>query len=156
VKSRILTPSSALPSCPHGFFEILGAAAFEVAFDAAFGAALGVALLTTLSAGFFATTFGAGFFADFAADLEILLFAGFAAALALPLAGAFFAIFFAMFVLCWLARRPDRSDAQWRDFLSTICCQIVEGRSLHSASLRSAPVETTDGFPTSSSACSAD
>ena len=38
------------------------------------------------------------------------------------------------------------SAAEWRDLLSTKSRQIVEGRSLHSASLRSASVETTGFF----------
>src|SRR6185295_15777352 len=76
VKSRILTPSSALPSWPHGFFDILGGA---------FGAA-------------FATTLGALPFTGLATTEEALPFAA-TFAFALPLAGAFFAIFFAIVVV---------------------------------------------------------
>src|SRR5436190_1965258 len=83
VKSRIFTPVSALPSWPHGFFDILGA---------------------PLPLAFLATTLSAGFFAAFALTL-----AGLAAALALP----FFAIFFAILrplLLLELALRVEITD----------------------------------------------
>src|SRR5207245_7338745 len=63
VKSRIRTPSSALPAWPHGF--VLGAGRPLVTAAAFFGAAL------ALAADFFATTF---------AGLRAALFAGRAAA----------------------------------------------------------------------------
>src|SRR5579883_557674 len=92
VKSRILTPSSALPSWPQGFFETLGSKpppTWEP--PASF-------LPTTLSAGFFAILVLA-----FALTLE-------AAALALP----FFAIFFAIVCLLLflqLGLRVEIADA---------------------------------------------
>src|SRR5690242_14549838 len=70
VKSRIFTPSSALPSCPHGFFEIFGPLPL-------------LFLATTLSAGFFtslaftftleAAAFALAFFAIFFAIVCLLL-----------------------------------------------------------------------------------
>src|SRR6266436_6359559 len=74
VKSRILMPSSALPSLPHGFLE--------GAFDD--------------SLGFLATSFSAGRLAGFA--LALTLFLPLAAAFAL----AFFAIFFAIILPLFL------------------------------------------------------
>src|SRR3954463_1117702 len=85
VKSRILTPSSALPSWPHGFFDIFSA----------FAAAL-------------STTFSAGFFAAFAFSLAF-----FSLALAFAFF-SFLSFFFAMvgpLFLLELALRVEIADA---------------------------------------------
>src|SRR5690349_8197332 len=55
VKSRIFTPSSALPSWPHGFFEIFGALA--TSFSLGLFAALAFALTLTLPLALAFTTF---------------------------------------------------------------------------------------------------
>src|SRR4030095_8226837 len=55
VKSRILTPSSALPSLPHGLLETFGALA--TSFSAGFFAGLALALTFVLPLAFFATFF---------------------------------------------------------------------------------------------------
>src|SRR4051794_31434591 len=84
VKSRILTPSSALPSWPHGFFDIFSA----------FAAAL-------------STTFSAGFFAAFAFSLAFSLALAFAFF-------SFLSFFFAMvgpLFLLELALRVEIADA---------------------------------------------
>src|SRR5689334_15265341 len=70
VKSRTLTPLSALPSPPHGFFDTFGRKPLLILSPLTF-------LATTLSAGFLA-----GFFACWALALGL----------------AFFAIFFAIVV----------------------------------------------------------
>src|SRR5690242_712486 len=88
VKSRTFTPWSALPSWPHGFFEIFGA------------------LLPLL---FLAITLSAGFFTSLA-----FIFTLEAAAFDVFRPGAFFAIFFAILVLLLLLQlglRIEIADA---------------------------------------------